>query len=163
MCSIATKVLHTKSTEHSSNMVQYCCCYDDAPPAPQRPPVDWSRMPPSAAMYKFPYIVAWSELTAQIHVFNILDQRCVQEIPFPVSGRGHTQCALPYSGKFSLGFNFVIFVMESTKTKIRPRKLWNVSGYFSSIAACVVIIRKVAAITYNTDENKTTKIIFWGS
>ncbi len=42
-------------------------------------------MPPSAATYKFPYIVAWSELTAQIHVFNILDQRCVQEIPFPVS------------------------------------------------------------------------------
>ncbi|XP_064384439.1 transforming growth factor-beta receptor-associated protein 1 homolog isoform X2 [Halichondria panicea] len=49
----------------------------------KRPPVDWSRMPPSAATYKFPYIVAWSELTAQIHVFNILDQRCVQEIPFP--------------------------------------------------------------------------------
>ncbi len=30
----------------------------------------------------------------------------------------------------------------STKTKIRPRKLWNVCGYFSRIAACVVMIKK---------------------
>ena len=52
---------------------------------PQRPPVDWGVMPPRAASYTFPYVVAWSGSTNQIHVFSLLDQRCVQEIPFPVS------------------------------------------------------------------------------
>ena len=54
-------------------------------PSSQRPPVDWGVMPPRAASYTFPYVVAWSGSTNQIHVFSLLDQRCVQEIPFPVS------------------------------------------------------------------------------
>ena len=33
----------------------------------------------------FPYVVAWSGLTGQIHVFSLLDQRCVQEIPLLLS------------------------------------------------------------------------------
>ena len=50
----------------------------------QRPPVDWSRSPPKSASYVFPYVVAWSQVTGNIHVYNLLDQRCVQEIAFQV-------------------------------------------------------------------------------
>ncbi len=47
--------------------------------------------------------------------------------------------------------------------KIRSQKLWNVRGSFSSLAACVAMIGKVAAVTYVclfTNENKTMKIFF---
>ena len=58
------------------------------PPHPlnfQRPPVEWERTPPKEATYIFPYVIIWSEVTTQILIYNLLDQQCVQEIPFPVS------------------------------------------------------------------------------
>ena len=50
----------------------------------QRPPVEWTSYPPKTACYVFPYVVSWSQVTGKIHVFNLLDQKCVQEIPFQV-------------------------------------------------------------------------------
>jgi hypothetical protein len=48
-----------------------------------RPPVEWgSEFPPKAATYVFPYIVAWSQEAEVIRVFNLIHQKCVQEIPF---------------------------------------------------------------------------------
>ena len=52
----------------------------------QRPPVEWERTPPKEATYIFPYVIFWSEITTQVLIYNLLDQQCVQEIPFPVSG-----------------------------------------------------------------------------
>ena len=51
----------------------------------QRPPVEWEKTPPREATYIFPYVILWSEVTTQVLVYNLLDQQCVQEIPFPVS------------------------------------------------------------------------------
>lgn len=51
----------------------------------QRPPVDWRTSPPKSVSYIFPYVVAWSQVTGNIHVYNLLDQKCVQEISFQVS------------------------------------------------------------------------------
>lgn len=51
----------------------------------QRPPVDWSRSPPKSASYVFPYVITWSQVTGNIHVYNLLDQKCVQQINFQVS------------------------------------------------------------------------------
>ena len=51
----------------------------------QRPPLDWSKSPPKCASYVFPYVVAWSQVTGNIHVYNLLDQKCIQEIGFQVS------------------------------------------------------------------------------
>ena len=50
----------------------------------QRPPVDWSASPPRSASYIFPYVVAWSQQTEKVHVFSLLDQKCIQELPFQV-------------------------------------------------------------------------------
>lgn len=47
-----------------------------------RPPVEWTSHPPKAATYLFPYVVSWSDTTENIYVYNLLDQRCIQEIPF---------------------------------------------------------------------------------
>ena len=51
----------------------------------QRPPLDWSKSPPKSACYVFPYVVALSQVTGNIHVYNLLDQKCIQEISFQVS------------------------------------------------------------------------------
>ncbi len=50
----------------------------------QRPPVDWSSYPPKSASYIFPYVVAWSPRSEKVHVFSLLDQKCIQEMPFQV-------------------------------------------------------------------------------
>ena len=69
----------------------YVCVYNTIvillPPSLnfQRPPVEWERTPPREATYIFPYVILWSEVTTQILIYNLLDQQCVQEIPFPVS------------------------------------------------------------------------------
>lgn len=46
-----------------------------------RPPVEW-RNPPVAMAYKFPYILTWAESKRSIEVYSVIDQRCVQTIPF---------------------------------------------------------------------------------
>ena len=51
----------------------------------QRPPVAWATSPPSATAYVFPYVVVWSLVTSSVLVYSLMDQRCVQEIPFNVS------------------------------------------------------------------------------
>ena len=55
-------------------------------PLSQRPPIEWgSECQPKSATYVFPYIVAWSQEVGIIRVYNLIHQRCVQEIPFSVS------------------------------------------------------------------------------
>ena len=56
----------------------------DCPYPLQRPPVEWGDCPPKAATYVFPYVVAWMQESSVIKVYNLVHQRCVQEIPFPV-------------------------------------------------------------------------------
>ena len=60
------------------NKVLYMCNF-----IPQRPPVEW-RNPPVAMAYKFPYILTWAESKRSIEVYSVIDQRCVQTIPFEV-------------------------------------------------------------------------------
>lgn len=56
----------------------------DCPYPFQRPPVEWGDCPPKAATYVFPYVVAWMQESSVIKVYNLVHQRCVQEIPFLV-------------------------------------------------------------------------------
>ena len=59
----------------------------------QRPPVEWGeRGAPKAAAYVFPYVVAWSQEAAAINIFNLIHQRCVQDIPFPVGDCTYVHC-----------------------------------------------------------------------
>ena len=54
--------------------------------------MDWSSSPPKSASYVFPYVVTWSQVTGNIHVYNLLDQKCVQQISFQVSGHDSEFC-----------------------------------------------------------------------
>lgn len=45
--------------------------------------MEW-RNPPVAMAYKFPYIITWAESKRSIEVYSVIDQRCVQTIPFEV-------------------------------------------------------------------------------
>ena len=47
----------------------------------QSPPVEWGQgCLPKSAMYVLPYVIAWCQDAGLIEVFNLVHQRCVQEI-----------------------------------------------------------------------------------
>ena len=84
MSNVSALSLILTSTPHSPSLPSSLPLFP--PPFLQRPPVEWgSECPPKAATYVFPYIVAWSQEAGIIRVFNLVHQRCVQEIPFSVS------------------------------------------------------------------------------
>jgi hypothetical protein len=78
-----------------------------------RPPVEWgSQSPPKSATYVFPYIVAWSQEAAIIKVFNLVHQRCVQEIPFT---NGRYLCEL--SGKLYAARDKSVYLLSAIPLK----------------------------------------------
>lgn len=76
-------------------MYMYVHNVHDCPYLLQRPPVEWGDCPPKAATYVFPYVVAWMQESGMIKVYNLVHQRCVQEIPFPVMETSPTQTRSP--------------------------------------------------------------------